>query len=153
MLLRNFILFSDKCNSRNQNKNYHDRISKQNKSLHVCKNNLLNLIFQWFYKRFTYPLQLFTIKKLQDTRRPISLLYCFTESITVMNSYNIVFLLLFQYTFVSYLDLFQKTFQKYYLYHMHYEYHNSDALLKSQYVYYNSERVSMYIIIMMLSSI
>ena len=31
------------------------------------QNNILKLSFRWFYKRFTHPLQLFTIKKLEDS--------------------------------------------------------------------------------------
>jgi hypothetical protein len=38
------------------------------------QNNLLLLSFQWFYKRFTYPLQLFTTKKLQANWQLIALL-------------------------------------------------------------------------------
>jgi hypothetical protein len=100
MLLRDLIFFIAKCNSRNQNTNYHDRRSEQNKRLHGCKNNLLKLSFRWLYKRFTYPLHFFTIKKLQDSCRPIPLLYCFTKSFLVMNIiYNLAFLLLFQFPF------------------------------------------------------
>ena len=34
------------------------------------QNNILNPSFRSFYKRFTHPLQLFTIKKLEDSLTP-----------------------------------------------------------------------------------
>jgi photosystem II stability/assembly factor-like uncharacterized protein len=57
------------------------------------QNNLLNNTFLWFYKRFTYPLQLFTFKKQSATCPPIPLLHCFTKQIKVMRIiYNLAFL-------------------------------------------------------------
>jgi photosystem II stability/assembly factor-like uncharacterized protein len=56
---------------------------------------LYTAVFTWFYKRFTHPLQVFTIKKLQANCQPVALLYCFTQSILVMKIYSLAFLLLF----------------------------------------------------------
>lgn len=46
----------------------------------VLQINLLNTGFRGFYKCFTVPLHLFTIKKLQANAQPIALGYCFTKS-------------------------------------------------------------------------
>ena len=62
------------------------------------QNNLLNFSFRWFYKRFTHPLQLFTIKKLCVDGHLISLLYRVTQSIKVMNIiYSLAGMLVFQF--------------------------------------------------------
>jgi photosystem II stability/assembly factor-like uncharacterized protein len=64
------------------------------------QNTLYTAVFGGFYKRFTHPLQVFTIKKLQANCQPVALLYCFTQSIIVMKIYSLAFLLLFQFPFV-----------------------------------------------------
>jgi photosystem II stability/assembly factor-like uncharacterized protein len=62
----------------------------------MCAKCSIHLSFTRIYKRFTYPLQVFTIKKLQANRQPVALLYRFTQSILVMKIYSLSFLLLFQ---------------------------------------------------------
>lgn len=66
----------------------------------MCANYAVYGSFTWFYKRFTHPLQVFTIKKLQANWQLVALLYCFTQSILVMKIYSLAFLLLFQFPFV-----------------------------------------------------
>ena len=63
------------------------------------QNKLLNPGFRWLYKRFTYPLQFFTIKKMLGNCQPIALLYCFIKSILVMKIYSLAFLFLFPFVF------------------------------------------------------
>ena len=58
----------------------------------MCANLSIKSSFSVIYKPFTFVLQLFTTKKLQDSWRSIPLLYCFTTSTIVMKIYNLTFL-------------------------------------------------------------
>lgn len=60
----------------------------------MCAKYSLHLSFTRVYKGFTYPLQVFTTKKLQANRQPVALLYRFTKQSIAMKIYTLSFVLL-----------------------------------------------------------